>query len=118
MEVNTFKGSILGLDGSGANVRYIYIYMITSSRIEPQNRLEIIEQTHLRSVGMPSLDLEMACRACCRWMGCPSHGSFAVTVVGQLTVEEGSEKLDHPFIRTSPLFICKAPWGTAHFGVF
>ena len=25
MEVNTFKGSILGLDGSGANVLYIYI---------------------------------------------------------------------------------------------
>jgi len=51
-------------------------------------------------------------------MGCPSHGSFAVTVVGQLRVEEGSEKLDHPFTRTSPLFIYKAPWETAHFGVF
>ena len=101
-----------------ALVPMLDIYRITSSRIEPQNRLEIIEQTHLRSVGMPSLDLEMACRACCRWMGCPSHGSFAVTIVGQLRVEEGSEKLDHPFIRTSPLFICKAPWGPTHFGVF
>lgn len=98
-----------------ALVPMLDIYRITSSRIEPQNRLEIIEQTHLRSVGMPSLDLEMACRACCRWMGCPSHGSFAVTVVGQLRVEEGSEKLDHPFIRTSPLFICKAPWGDSTF---
>jgi len=48
-------------------------------------------------------------------MGCPSHGSFAVTVVGQLRVEEGSEKLDHPFIRTSSLFICKAPWGDSTF---
>ena len=98
-----------------ALVPMLDIYRITSSRIEPQNRLEIIEQTHLRSVGMPSLDLDMACRACCRWMGCPSHGSFAVTVVGQLRVEEGSEKLDHPFIRTSSLFICKAPWGDSTF---
>ena len=61
----------------------VCVCRITSSRIEPQNRLEIIEQTHLRSVGMSSLDLEMVCRACCQWMGCPSHGSFAVTVVGQ-----------------------------------